>query len=173
MERGVLQKRKRFNTAGLCIPKYHYMADVRDKVNRIIEEYVDQDEYFTISRARQYGKTTILYLLQEELKDRCVVLSISFEGKEEYFTSLQNFAEGLNISFYKTLRKTHPRLAEIFREEICRTLAMETLGDRITALCGQAGKPVILMIDKVDKAADNQVFLTFLGMWEETPPLTA
>lgn len=167
MERGVLQKRKRFNTAGLCIPKYHYMADVRDKVNRIIEEYVDQDEYFTISRARQYGKTTILYLLQEELKDRCVVLSISFEGKEEYFTSLQNFAEGLNISFYKTLRKTHPRLAEIFREEICRTLAMETLGDRITALCGQAGKPVILMIDEVDKAADNQVFLTFLGMLRE------
>lgn len=44
---------------------------------------------------------------------------------------------------------------------------MEEMGDRITALCEQAGKPVILMIDEVDKAADNQVFLTFLGMLRE------
>ena len=65
MERGVSQKRKKFNITGLCIPQYHYMADVQDKVRRIIEEYVDRDEYFTINRARQYGKTTILYLVQE------------------------------------------------------------------------------------------------------------
>lgn len=167
MGRLVSQKRKKFNTAGLCIPQYHYMADMGDKVNHIINEYIDQEEYFTINRARQYGKTTILYLLQESLKERCVVLNISFEGKEEYFTSLQNFAGGLSISFYKALRKSHPALSGIFQEQICRTLAMEELGDRVTALCEQAGKPVILMIDEVDKAADNQVFLTFLGMLRE------
>lgn len=59
------RKRKKFNTAGLCIPQYHYMADVSDKVNLIIKEYIEEEEYFTINRARQYGKTTILYLLQE------------------------------------------------------------------------------------------------------------
>jgi len=59
------------------------MADVQGKVKRIIEEYVDQGEYFTINRARQYGKTTILYLVQEKLKELCVVLSISLEVKEE------------------------------------------------------------------------------------------
>lgn len=112
MEGTTPQKRKRFNTAGLCIPQYHYMADVRDKVNCIIEKYIDRDEYFTINRARQYGKTTILYLLKEALKDRCVVLSMSFEGKEEYFTSLKNFAEGLNISLYKALKAEHPKLYE-------------------------------------------------------------
>lgn len=163
----VSHKRKKFNTTGLCIPQYHYMADVSEKVNRIKEEYVDQDEYFTINRARQYGKTTILYLLQENLKDSSVVLSISFEGKEEYFTSLQNFAEGLNISFYKLLRKAAPELAGIFQERICQTLAMEEIGERITTLCEKAGKRVILMIDEVDKAADAQVFLTFLGMLRE------
>lgn len=162
-----LQKRKKFNITGLCIPQYHYMADVRGKVRHIIREYVDQEEYFTINRARQYGKTTILYLLQEELKERCVVLNISFEGKEEYFTSLQNFAEGLNISLYKSLRKLYPELAGIFQNQISLRLAMEEMGDRITALCEQAGRPVILMIDEVDKAADNQVFLTFLGMLRE------
>lgn len=167
MEKVFSKKRKRFNTTGPCIPQYHYMADVRDKVDRIIKEYVDPEEYFTINRARQYGKTTTLYLLQESLRERCVVLSISFEGKEEYFTTLQNFAEGLNISFYKSLRKQYSDLAEIFRDQICKTLAMEEIGDRMTALCEQAGKPVILMIDEVDKAADNHIFLTFLGMLRE------
>lgn len=167
MERGVSQKRKKFNITGLCIPQYHYMADVQDKVRRIIEEYVDRDEYFTINRARQYGKTTILYLVQEKLKERCVVLSISFEGKEEYFLSLNNFAQGLNISIYKTLKKLYPELARIFQNQISQTLAMEEIGDRITELCERAGKPVILMIDEVDKASDHQVFLAFLGLLRE------
>lgn len=167
MNRVDLQKRKKFNTTGLCIPQYHYMADVGDKVKYIIKEYVDHEEYFTINRARQYGKTTILYLLQENLKERCVVLNITFEGKEEYFSSLQNFAEGLNISFYKALRKLYSGLSGIFQNPICHTLAMEQMGDRITALCEQAERPVVLMIDEVDKAADNQVFLTFLGMLRE------
>ncbi len=116
------------------------MADVQGKVKRIIEEYVDQEEYFTIDRARRYGKTTILYLVQEKLKERCVVLSISFEGKEEYF---------------------------VFENHIGQALAMEEIGERITELCERAERPVILMIDEVDKAADNQVFLTFLGMLRE------
>lgn len=167
MEKVFPYGRKKFNTAGLCIPQYHYMADVQDKIDRIINEYIDQEEYFTIDRARQYGKTTILYLLKEQLKERCVVLSISFEGKEEYFTSLQNFAEGLNISFYKALSKSHPELAEIFQDRIGQILAMEEIGDRMTMLCEQAGKPVILMVDEVDKAADHQVFLTFLGILRE------
>lgn len=167
MGKTAMQNRKKFNTTGLCIPQYHYMADVGDKVNYIIEKYIDEEEYFTINRARQYGKTTILYLLRECLKEQNVVLSISFEGKEEYFASLQNFAEGLNISFYKSIKKLYPELSVIFEARIGRELAMEEMGDRITALCEQAGKPVILMIDEVDKAADYEVFLAFLGMLRE------
>lgn len=167
MRKELSQRRKKFNTAGLCIPEYHYMADVQDKIDCIMSKYIDQEEYFTIDRARQCGKTTMLYLLKEHLKERYVVLSISFEGKEEYFTSLQNFAEGLNISFYKALRKSSPELAKIFQKRINQILAMEEIGDRITMLCEQAGKPVILMVDEVDKAADNQVFLMFLGILRE------
>lgn len=163
----VFKKRKKFNTAGLCIPQYHYMADVSSKVKRIIEEYIGQEEYFTINRARQYGKTTILYLLQEKLKEYCVVVSLSFEGREEYFVSLQNFAQGLNISFYKSLKKSNQKLSEIFQEPIRHPLAMEEISERMTDLCEQARKPVILMIDEVDKAADNEVFLTFLGILRE------
>lgn len=38
MGKTAMQNRKKFNTTGLCIPQYHYMADVGDKVNYIIKE---------------------------------------------------------------------------------------------------------------------------------------
>ena len=36
------------------------MVDISGKVDRIIKEYVEKGRYFTINRARQYGKTTTL-----------------------------------------------------------------------------------------------------------------
>lgn len=55
---------KTFNIAGVCIPGLHYMADTSDKINQIAEMVI-QGNYFTINRARQYGKTTTLALLEE------------------------------------------------------------------------------------------------------------
>ena len=103
------------------------MADVSGKVHKIIRDYIDQEEYFTINRARQYGKTTMLYLLRDALKDDYVILNLSFEGKEEYFTSLKTFAAGLNFSFYQALKRDFSALAQIFSEKIEAALAMENL----------------------------------------------
>ncbi len=50
---------KRFNTTAVCIPSKHYMVDMTDKVMEI-KKLVDEGSYFTINRARQYGKTTML-----------------------------------------------------------------------------------------------------------------
>ena len=47
---------KKFNTTAVCIPTKHYMVDISDKVEQI-RKLVDEGKYFTISRARQYGKT--------------------------------------------------------------------------------------------------------------------
>ena len=52
---------KEFNTTGPCVPSKHYMVDISQKV-REIERLVDAGKYFTINRARQYGKTTTLLL---------------------------------------------------------------------------------------------------------------
>ncbi len=51
---------KKFNTTGVCIPALHYMVDTSDVLNQIVEEYIENGEYFTINRARQFGKTTTL-----------------------------------------------------------------------------------------------------------------
>ena len=40
----------------------------------------------------------------------------------------------------------------------------EDLSSVISEFCSMQSKPVILMIDEVDKSTDNQLFLSFLGM---------
>ena len=55
------------------------MVDISGKLAQI-KDMVDYDDYFTINRARQYGKTTTLSLLKRMLKNGYIVASISFEG---------------------------------------------------------------------------------------------
>lgn len=44
--------RKKFNITGICIPQKHYMADLDPKLEQIITQYIENEEYFTINRAR-------------------------------------------------------------------------------------------------------------------------
>lgn len=157
--------KRRFNITGLCVPERHYMVDISSKLEMIVSQYVDNEEYFTINRARQYGKTTLLELLYQRLKRDYIVIDISFEGKEDYFRTLGTLSEGLIFEFQKALkREGYLGLAQIFEDTGKVNLPIQDLGGRITLLCERAEKKVILMVDEVDKAADNQLFLTFLGL---------
>lgn len=49
---------KHFCITGTCIPERNYMVDISDRIDRIIQDYIENGKYFTINRARQYGKTT-------------------------------------------------------------------------------------------------------------------
>ena len=51
-----------FNVNGDCKPGRHYMVDIHPKLDEI-KRMVDRGDYFTINRARQYGKTTTLRAL--------------------------------------------------------------------------------------------------------------
>jgi len=57
---------RRFNVTGLCIASKHYMVDISGKLEQI-GEMIDNGDYFTINRARQYGKTTTQSLLRRTL----------------------------------------------------------------------------------------------------------
>ena len=70
--------RKRFNVTGLCVPRKHYMVNLEDRLAQA-KEMVEEGAYFTIHRARQYGKTTLLYALEEYLKTDYLVVSIDFQ----------------------------------------------------------------------------------------------
>ena len=48
---------KVFNTTAVCIPEEHYMVNIAQRLQEI-KALVDDGKYFTINKARQYGKTT-------------------------------------------------------------------------------------------------------------------
>ena len=57
---------RQFNTNAVCIPSKHYMVDL-SSVTDAIKKLVDAEKYFSINRARQYGKTTTLNALEKSL----------------------------------------------------------------------------------------------------------
>lgn len=157
---------KHFNTMGVCVPEKHYMADTSVVVESMISDLIEQGKYFTINRARQYGKTTTLNMLERQLKEQYIVLSISFEAADDYFVSLYNFVKGFVLDVADILHEEglEPKLLQMWEAAVDTKLPLRQLGKKITELCRKAGKKIVLIIDEVDKNSDNQIFLSFLGL---------
>ena len=161
---------KRFNTTAICVPEKHYMVDITDKIEQV-KELIESGEYFTINWARQYGKTTIFYSLLRNLKDRYLVLLLSFEGLGDgAFSSDEALAKQFIISvtdFLETIGEEEALINEWKKdtyETDCNQDGFDYLSKKITKLCKNSKKEILLLIDEVDKSSDNQVFLHFLGM---------
>ena len=161
--------KKRFCVTGACIPEKNYMVDLNERIDKIISEYIEEGLYFTMNRARQYGKTTTLYLLEKRLKKDYLVLSLSFEAADEYFRSPGSLAEGLVLDIGDCLRQQNAEAAllENWESPVSEKFPMRSLSKKISFLCKTSSKKVVLMIDEVDKSSDNQVFLSFLGLLRE------
>lgn len=162
---------KRFNVTGVCIPKMHYMVDIEDRLKEI-RELIGLGEYFTINRARQYGKTTTLKCLKNMLSDDYIVISISFEGmSREAFSDENTFSRYFLRLLYHALKYGRQTGSSTIAEE-CKKKAEEEhclmsfweLSDFISELCARADQPLILMIDEVDQAGTHEIFLNFLGL---------
>jgi hypothetical protein len=157
---------KEFNITGTCIPHRHYMADMSKKLDKIMA-MISRGDYFTINRPRQYGKTTIIYLLQKQLEKipDYLAIDISFEGidtptyeKQERFipTILEILSERLEFMQEKELAD--------FIDSNNKISDFNQLSAFFTKMILKSGRKVVLMIDEVDKSANNQLFLDFLGM---------
>ena len=160
---------RRFHVTGNCVREKHYMVDTSEKIDTIITDYIQRGYYFTINQARQYGKTTTLYLLEERLRERYVILHLSFEAADEYFKSLPNLVEGLIMDISDALREqdVSSEMIDEWNQPVSDRFPMRELGRKISNLCRQCPKEIILMIDEVDKSSDNQIFLSFLSILRE------
>ena len=97
---------KTFNTTAICIPELHYMVDTTEKLQQI-EKLIAHGDYFTINRARQYGKTTMMYSLCRKLKKEYLVLNLSFEGwGDEAFSNGETFVNQFLSSVAEYLEET-------------------------------------------------------------------
>ena len=160
---------KKFNTAGLCNPAIHYMVNLDVRLKEI-KKMVDAGAYFTINRARQYGKTTTLSALRKYLAHEYDVVSISFESiGNAGFEDEQSFVKAFcRILLREKLAGVQyaPPVENIFQDILERTdhlAKLDELTDVFLLWCASAAKPIVLMIDEVDSATNNQVFWDFLG----------
>jgi hypothetical protein len=157
---------KEFNITGVCIPKKHYMVDISGKLEKIIG-LIEKEEYFTINRARQYGKTTTLSQIYKRLKEKHLVINISFEGiGEKAFSTENEFIESFINLISRRLEQNKVEQEIILKWEDNKSelKKLEDLSKKITQLVEDSKKEVILLIDEVDKSSNNQLFLHFLGM---------
>ncbi|MCL2011157.1 MAG: AAA-like domain-containing protein [Synergistaceae bacterium] len=156
---------REFNVTGVCIPESHYMVDISGKLAQI-RAMVDRGDYFTINRARQYGKTTTLFLLKRMLKEEYTVVSLSFEGiGGKTFESETVFCR----KFMKLVQRAlaFADVPDEYREGWLSEAVddFEALSVHITKMCKD--NKLVLMIDEVDKTSNNGVYLHFLGMLRE------
>ena len=159
---------KKFNTTGVCIPTKHYMVDLSERLAEI-RKMVDAGEYFTINRARQYGKTTTIDALEQELNTDCCVLSLDFQKiSDANFKTEERFVKAFSRQIIKKSKKASipDTIVNALQEILDRKehlAALDELFDIFEDWCGISEKPVVLIIDEVDSATNNQVFLDFLA----------
>ena len=159
-------KKKRFNTAGNCYPHIHYMMDSSAKIEKAME-LIDYGDYFTINRPRQYGKTTLLFSIEQALKNSEAYLPIllTFENIDKDLNVTEaDLAKSFIIKFTFDLLKIYPHLQEKLEQISNQTNSMFELSYSITKIINLIDKKVILLIDEVDASSNYKPFLTFLAI---------
>lgn len=165
--------RKVFNVSADCKPEIHYMVNIEERLHEI-KLLVDKGEYFAINRARQYGKTTTLRALARFLQNEYLVVSLDFQMlgdakfKNENIFSLafaSIFLRAIQMhksDFHESMSNVIDSLQKIVksRDENIELLELFAF---LSDICAASAKPIVLMIDEVDSATNNQVFLDFLG----------
>lgn len=161
-----------FQVTGSCNPKLHYMVDITGRLEKI-KVLIDHGDYFTINRARQYGKTTTLAALRHYLREQYVVIPLDFQLiGDAKFASEHIFSQAF-ANYLKRIvnNKKEPifgldqgivdEIAESARDNV--DFAFDDMFPMLSELCDTAEKPVVLIIDEVDSATNNKVFLDFLA----------
>lgn len=168
------KKVRTFNTTGVCNPEQHYMVDLAERLAQV-RILVDAGNYFTINRARQFGKTTMLNALTGYLNHEYYVVSMDFQMQmsNAKFKNENSFALAFAKAFIASFRVNKKSEGSVYEVAISRfaesfsmapdSYELVELFQALSVLCGDLPEGVVLMIDEVDSATNNQVFLDFLA----------
>ena len=161
---------KSFNTTAVCIPSKHYMVDLSDRVKEI-KKLVDDGKYFTINRARQYGKTTTLTALKRVIQEEYIVVALDFQSIDnDVFESGATFSQALariiiDAHEFEDVAVPDNTISalEEFANSDTKKVKMDGLFRILKRWIKRSDEPIVLIIDEVDSATNNQVFLDFLA----------
>lgn len=164
---------KVFNITGLCRPDIHYMVNLNQRLAET-KQLVDNGEYFVINRARQFGKTTTLKALSQFLREKYIVISLSFQRMSSAnFRNEYAFSAAFTNAFLRDVENMQKEISGLNAQRLLqlksaaadeKNFNLTTMFDHLSDICASAAKPVVLMIDEIDNASNNQVFLDFLGL---------
>lgn len=162
---------KEFNTTAVCIPSKHYMVDLSERI-REIKKLVDEGKYFTINRARQYGKTTTLTALKKILLNEYIVISLDFQGiDQDVFENGASFSQALarliiDLHEFEDVPIPNATLDALgtLNASDPQKIKMDDLFRILKRWIKASKTPIVLIIDEVDSATNNQVFLDFLAL---------
>ncbi len=158
-----------FNTEGLCRPDEHYMVRLDDRLACIKNTLVDRKKYFVINRGRQYGKTTTLKALAKYLSGDYIVFSLDFQQMStaafaDDTTFVKGFANRLLIALRRMVFDEKEQTVELLTAlKEHNDAGMEDLFECISSMCELCSRPIVLIVDEVDSAGNNQVFIDFLA----------
>lgn len=162
---------KIFNVNGACRPAKHYMVNLEARLEEI-KGMVDAGKYFAINRARQFGKTTVLKALVEFLGEDYVAVSLDFQQLGAASFETENvFSLAFIRIFLRMLRRNVSagsflmalnRMERNAEEKGSKYVLLDLFED-LSDFCRASEKPVVLLVDEVDSATNNQVFLDFLA----------
>lgn len=152
---------RRFNITGACDSKRHFMVDITHRLDAACQ-MVERGDYFSVNRARQYGKTTMLQALSARLRADYLVVATSFQKySSAVFSDESVFAQTFARDFDALVS------AQETLEPLGMCNGLTDLFVKLSATCAKATRPIVLIIDEVDQASNNQVFLDFLGQLRE------
>ncbi|MCD8019706.1 MAG: AAA-like domain-containing protein [Clostridiales bacterium] len=144
------------------------MVDITDRLTAI-KKMIDRGDYFTINRARQYGKTTTLIALSDFLKEDYLVVSLDFQmlGTEAFRTE-SAFVAAFSRLILRAMR--HEKIPSSVFERLNNYAdnnhtnnSMDELFFLLGDWCEQSEKPNVLLIDEIDTASNYSIFLDFLA----------
>ncbi|MCD8022065.1 MAG: ATP-binding protein [Lachnospiraceae bacterium] len=157
---------RKFNTEGACSPKRNYMVDMTSRLEAI-KKMIEDGAYFTINRGRQYGKTTTLRAIPNYLGVEYKVISLdfqnlsnaSYQGEEIFVAEVSNCILAAADDCPNEIREQ----LEAFDSCSARIMTLQRFFRVLSRWCAISERPIVLLIDEVDTATNNQIFLDFLA----------
>ncbi|MGN0482515.1 MAG: 9-O-acetyl-N-acetylneuraminate esterase, partial [Lachnospiraceae bacterium] len=146
---------KVFNVTADCKPQKHYMVKLGSRLTAI-KKLVDEGDYFTINRARQYGKTTTLRALSQYLQVEYMVVLMDFQTiSHAKFASENLFALTFAKLFLRSLKINQQSKDSDLREAIeqleipvkekSEDFELPELFEHLSDICASSDRPIVLM----------------------------
>jgi len=159
-----------FNTECACNPDRDYMVDISEKFAKT-RRLIDNAKYFCINRARQFGKTTMLSTIKKQMGDEYLVVNISFESiTNDTWQDMAMFCKEFCRKMSKSVLGNVDdslQYSDYWKQFADRELDFGKLSDCISYFCLKCQHKVVLLIDEVDNASNNDLFVKFLAMLRE------